>query len=232
VAVVLALVGVVAAVFGPGALRSARQVYAPISRMKGEQRAFETWVQQRSWSAPAAPALTPEKLEAFLALRRELRDLDQKGQGLRTRAPQGRRPRLDEVAGIMEDAGGLMTERLQAFRRHDITPGEYDYLEGLVYVKWLPGLAAARDDPAARERAAAEIDTAAESETSPAVRARLRQVAAALRQRTPAPPAGIPPDVHRLLLAHAAEIESQPTGRVAPRVPRPSEPRPESTSSP
>src|SRR5712691_1806453 len=221
VAVVLALAGVAAAVFGPGALRRARQVYAPISRMKGEQREFDDWVRQQGWRAPATPALTAEKLDAFLALRRELRDLDQKGQGLRSRAPQDRRPRLDEVASMMEDAGGLMTQRLQAFRRHQMTPGEYDSLERLVYENWLPGLVAARTDPAARDRAAAEIDKAAEGEASAAVRARLRQIAGGLRQHAPVAPPGIPPDVHQMLLARAAEIESQPTGRIAARVPRP-----------
>jgi len=36
IAVVLAVVGAVVAAFGPGALRRARTMYAPISRMKSE----------------------------------------------------------------------------------------------------------------------------------------------------------------------------------------------------
>jgi hypothetical protein len=231
VAVVLALLGVVAAVFGPGALRRARQVYAPISRMKDEQREFDEWVRQKGWQAPATPAVTPEKLDAFLALRRDLRGLDQRAQGFGTR-PRQRRPRLDEVPGIMEGVGSLVSDRLQAFRRHGMTPAEYDFLDRLVYEKWLPALVAARADPAARERAAAEIDKAAASESSAVVRARLRQIAAGLRRTTPPAPEGIPPEVHQVLLARASDIESQPTGRLPARVARPRETRPESTPSP
>lgn len=234
IGVVLALVGAVAAVFGPGALRRARSMYAPISRMKAEQTEFEAWVGQKGWREPAAPALGAEKLDAFLALRRDLRRLETKGNEVRRRVPaEGERARLRDVPAIMEGVGGLLGERFAAFRKHDIVPGEYDYLEHLVYVTWLGGIATGGDDPAARERAAHEIDQAAGREAG-AVRARLQQVAADLRRRVPAAPAGIPEEVHRLLLSRVAEIEAQPTGHVATRVPRmrPAPETPVPTTSP
>ena len=52
------------------------------------------------------------------------------------------------------------------------------------------------------------------------MRTRLQQVAVGLRGHVPAAPKGIPEDVHRLLLTRVAEIESQPTGHVATRLPR------------
>src|SRR5205814_2227005 len=76
-AVVLAVLAAVAAVVGPGLLQRARRVYAPISRMKDEQREFETWARQQRWQEPATPQVSPEKLASFLALRRELRGLDE-----------------------------------------------------------------------------------------------------------------------------------------------------------
>jgi hypothetical protein len=221
IAVVLAVVGAVAAAFGPGALRCAREMYAPISRMKSEQTEFEAWARQKAWREPASPALSAEKLDAFLALRRDLRRLEGKGDDLRRRGPaRGERARLRDVPRLMEGVGGLLEERFAAFRKHDIVPAEYDYLENLVYVTWLGGIGAAGDDPAARERAAQEIDQAAARESAGPVRARLQQVAAGLRTRVPAAPAGIPEDLHRLLLSRVTEIESQPLGHVATRLPR------------
>ena len=233
-AVVLAVVAAVAAAFGPGALRRARTVYAPISRMKAEQTEFEAWTRRKAWSEPAVPVLGAEKLDAFLALRRELRRLETKGNEMRRRGPaDGERARLKDMPALMEGMGGLLGERFAAFRKHDIVPAEYDHLEHLVYVAWLGGIATEGDDPAARERAALEIDQAAAREGG-AVRARLQQVAAALRGRVPGPPAGIPEDVHRLLLSRVTEIESQPTGHVAARVPRmrPAPETPVPTTSP
>jgi hypothetical protein len=224
IAVVLAVVGAVVAAFGPGALRRARTMYAPISRMKAEQTEFEAWERKKAWTEPATPAVTAEKLDAFLALRRDLRRLEGKGDELRRRGPaRGERARLRDVPTLMEGVGGLMSERYAAFRKHDIGAAEYDYLEHLVYVTWLGGIAAEGDDPAARERAAHEIDQAAARESAGAVRARLQQVAAGLRSHAPAAPAGISEDLHRLLLSRVAEIEAQPTGHVATRLPRPRE---------
>jgi hypothetical protein len=234
IGVVLALVGAVAAVFGPGALRRARSMYAPISRMKVEQREFEAWARQRAWSEPKAPELSPQKLDAFLALRRDLHALEDKGTELRRRAPaDGQRTRIEDVPAIVEGVGGVLRERFAAFRRHDIVPAEYDYLEHLVYVTWLGGIATGGDDPAARERAAHEIDQAAGREGG-AVRARLQQVAADLRRHVPRAPAGIPEDVHGLLLSRVAEIEAQPVGHVATRLPRmrPAPETPAPTTSP
>ena len=221
IAVVLAVVFAVVAAFGPGALRRARTMYAPISRMKAEQTEFEAWVRQKAWREPAAPTLSAEKLDAFLALRRDLRRLEGKGDELRRRGPaRGEQPRLRDVPTMMEGVGGLLGERFAAFKKYDLVPDEYDYLERLVYVTWLGGIAAEGDDPAARERAAREIDLAAAREGAGAVRGRLQRVAAELRTHVPAAPPGIPEDVHRLLLSRVTEIEAQPTGHVAARVPR------------
>jgi hypothetical protein len=49
---------------------------------------------------------------------------------------------------------------------------------------------------------------AAEAEKTAAVRARLAEVAKALRARIPPAPEGIPPDVHALLAARAEEIQT------------------------
>src|SRR5262249_22435909 len=158
------------------------------------------WVRQKGWHEPATPAISPERLDSFLALRRELRGLDQRAQSLGSSRARQRRPRLDEMPGIMQGVGSLVSDRLQAFRQHDMTPAEDDYLDRSVYERGLPARGPAGADPAARERAAAEVDKAAEHEASPAVRGRLRQIAADLRQSAPAAPEGIPPDAHQLLL--------------------------------
>jgi hypothetical protein len=218
-AVLLALTGAVAAVLGPRALRKARRAYAPIQRMRVEKGDFDTWMRQREWKEPPAPTLTATQLDRFLALRRDLRRLDERQDRMRSPTPGGNRTRLQDVPAIMEGMGGLMAERYAAFRRHDVTPAEYDYVERLVYGTWLPGLAGGGSDPAARERAAAEIEKASRREPAP-IKARLREIAAEMRARVPPAPEGIPEQVHQLLLSRAATIGSQPAGRVSSRVPR------------
>lgn len=199
-----ALVGV----FGPRLARSAKGLYAPLSKMKSEQQDFERWREQRAWKEPAPPELSAAKLDAFLLLRKELLDLEARTEGVRREFPEGRKPSLDEISGLMEGVGGLVTGQLAAFRRHDITPAEYEYLKRLVYREWLQALTAQGLDPAARLAAAREIEAAAEAEPSASVKQRLRQVARALRERRPPAPEGVPPAVHALLLDEASQIQA------------------------
>lgn len=218
VAVALAVAGGIAALLGPGALRQARGIFAPIARMKDAQRDFEAWTRPRGWHEPSPVVLRPEALDAFLALRRELHDLDDRSAAGRRAAPRRPFDAFENAPAMLEGVEGLLAARLAAFRKHDMTPAEYDFTDRLVYVTWLPALSSPGNDPGARERAAHEIEDAAAHETSDPVRSRLRQVAASLRARIPPPPDGVPEDVHRLLLSRAADIEAQPAGRIPSRV--------------
>ena len=218
VAVALALIGGIAALFGPGALRHARGIFAPIGRMKDAQRDFEAWTRQRGWHEPSPVVLLPDRLDGFLALRRELHDLDDRAAAARRGAPRKPTDSFENAPAILEGVESLLSARLDAFRKRDMTPAEYDFIDRLVYVTWLPALSSPGNDPAARERAAREIEDAAAHETSDAVRSRLRQIAAGLRARVPPAPAGVPDDVHRLLLSRAADIEAQPPGRIPSRI--------------
>jgi len=193
---------------GPRLARSARGIYEPISKMKAEQQDFEKWVAERGFKERDPPQLSAAKLEAFLALRTELLDLEARGEDVRKGFPEGRKPGLHEISGLMEGVSGLVTGQLAAFRRHDITPAEYDYLKRLVYRKWLPALTAQGLDPAARLAAAREVEGAAQAEPNPALKARLLQVARSMRERRPGPSEGIPAAVHELLLERASEIQA------------------------
>jgi len=204
-AVLVGALGLALAVVGPWVLR---RVFQPIAQMKAAQTEFEAWVKARAFREPETPTLDEAKLTSFLALRRELIAWDNKIAGIGSRMPEDRKPSLGEIAGVMEGVGGMVGDHLAAYRRHDITPAEYSYLRRIVYEKWLGALIAAGADPAGRSRAAREIESAAESERSPAVKARLAEVASRLRAGLPAAPEGIPPAVHALLIARAEEIQT------------------------
>ncbi len=217
--------------FGPRLARTARAIYEPVSKMKSEQQDFERWSREHGWKEPAAPELSAAKLQAFLALRKELLELEARTEGIGRDLPHDRKPSLEEISGMMQGVGGLVTGQLAAHRKHEITPAEYRYLKQLVYRRWLPAMTAGGADPAARLAAAGEIEAAATSEPSLAVRQRLAQVARSLRERRPKAPEGLPQAVHELLLDRAQEIQAlQETGRGA--IGRSSEPGSRRSASP
>jgi hypothetical protein len=194
--------------FGPRLARTARDLYVPVSKMKSEQEDFEKWVREKAWKEPPTPELSAAKLDAFLRLRKVLLDLEARTEGFAKDFPEGRKPSLDELSGIMQGVSGLVAGQLEAHRKHDVTPGEYQYLKSLVYRKWLPAMTADGVDPAARDAAARELEAAAATEASPAVKQRLGQLARSLRGRRPPAPEGIPQPVHERLLDRAGEIQA------------------------
>lgn len=219
------LLAVLAGALGLVAPWLVRRVVAPIARLRTTQGEFEEWTRERGWREPASPELSAARLDTFLALRRDLIALEAKAEELQRAVPEGTRPGIGQVAGIVEGVGDLVSGQLEAHRRHDMTRAEYLYIRRLVYRTWLGGLSARGEDPAARGRAASEIETAAAAEPNGATRARLERIAAELRARTPAAPEGIPPELHRLLSERAAEIETLADGEPGPlRRRRPREP--------
>ena len=209
VAAVVAVFAAVAVVVGPTVFRQGRRALVPIQKMKAAQTDFERWVSAHPWKDPAAPALDEKQLTTFLALRKEVARLDEAIQrGPEEQFPEGKEPTIADVPGILEGVGGIVAERTAAFQRAGMTPGEYGYVERLVYRQWLAPLKEKGNDPAARERAAKEIEAAAHAERDRAVAAGLLRVAGELRTRLVPAPAGVPDEIHALLSSHASEIES------------------------
>jgi hypothetical protein len=212
----LVLTATFGGIFGPGLVRQAREIYAPISRMKSAEHELEAWTHSQGWHEPATPELTPAQLDRFLSLRQELQKQD--ADNPRPRRGRGRpRPALEDVPKIVSGVSDVVSQRARAFVRVGMTPAEYRYLENLIYSRWLPPLRLDGQDPAVLEEAARALLAAAESEQESAVAARLRAVAQGLRQRRPEAPTGIPGAVHELLWSRAAAIEAlPPTGPSVP----------------
>lgn len=207
VVVVLALATTVAGILGPGLLRQAREVYAPISKLKESQQTFEQWSKKQAWQEPAEPTLTGEQLDRFLGLRKELQQMEEMVPRPH-REPGDPQPGFKDVPKIMGGVSAFVSARFEAFRRSGMTTAEYHYLEHLVYRRWLGALKRVGQDPAVSARVAREILEAARSERDPSTAARLRALAEKVRGRRPGPPEGVPVPIHELLLARAQDVEA------------------------
>ena len=206
-AVALALVTTVVGVVGPGLFRTAREIYAPVQKMRSAQQEFEAWSKQQDWHEPATPGLSEGQLDRFLALRKELQHLDEDAP--RPRRERGQpRPRFEDMPKIVSGVSGFVSARLEAFKRAGMTDAEYRYLDHLIYGRWLEALRGGGGDPAVLEQVEREILNAARDEPDAATAKGLRAVAQKIKQRKPGPPAGVPEDVHALLLRRVNEIEA------------------------
>jgi hypothetical protein len=206
-AVLLVLATTVAAVLLPGLVRRGREMFAPIRKMQSAQQDFEAWSKQQAWREPTVPTVNAAQLDRFLALRKELRHLEEEAPRP-DREPGDPQPRFEDVPKIVGGVSGYFSARFDAFKRAGMTNAEYRYLERLVYTRWLSALRVAGQDPAVLDRVVQEILSTAREEPNAATAARLHAAAERVRQRRPGPPSGVPEEVHALLLDQATEIEA------------------------
>jgi hypothetical protein len=195
---------------GPTLVREAARVAAPIQRMKRSQAALDEMVDKAAWKRPEGDALAADQLDRFLQVRRRIDQAVRDSDGRLDVLPRKHVRSLEElrqVPGVIEGVSGVVATEMDAFVTVGMTPAEYHWLERLVYTRWRGALRRAGTYPTALRAAALEVAAAAARESDPRVHARLERLAAEMRARTPAPPEGLSPAIHELLLARLDDIE-------------------------
>ena len=208
VGVVLAVLAMAAAVFGPGLVRRGQRIYEPIAKMQKSEQDFDAWKRSRKYRTPKDVELTSEQLDRFLKLRRAIEELNAKRPSPEERFEGKEKPGFDDVEGMLGGLGASLVEGMELYKAADMTPDEYRYIGRIIYVKWLRPLKRAGNDPAAIQRVAQEIRALAASATDAGVARALRQLADEFPKRRVEAPEGVPPAVHALLLPRAQEIDA------------------------
>jgi hypothetical protein len=206
--VALASVGVV--LVAPTLLPEAARVAGPIRRMKRSQAALDEMAEKAAWKRPPKDTLSAEQLDRFFAVRRRV-DAARRTTDLTLDALPRKNVRtleeLKQIPGVIQGVSDLVGAEMDAFVEAGMSPAEYHWIERLVYARWRGPLRAAGTYPLAARAAAAQIEAAAKSEADTRVRARLDAIAADLRERAPAPPEGLDPEIHALLLSRIEDVE-------------------------
>ncbi|MFI5006966.1 MAG: hypothetical protein ACHQKZ_05975 [Solirubrobacterales bacterium] len=209
-AVVVVPVSLALAVLSPILVREARRVAGPIQRMKRSQAALDDMVDKSAWRRPEKETLTPEQLDRFFAVRRRIDAARRRAGPELDRLPRKRVRSLEElkeIPGVIAGVSDVVGAEMDAFVEAGMPPGEYRWVERLVYGRWRAELRRAGTYPVAMRTAAAEVEAARAREADARVRARLKAVADDMRLRTPAPPEGFDAESHALLLARLDDVE-------------------------
>jgi len=194
----------------PTLVREGRRLAEPIQRMKRSQVALEELVAKSSWKRPERDALTSEQLDRFFAARQRVAAIRRGEHPAFDRLPRGRARSLEElkqIPAVIGEVSQLVGGEMDALVEARIAPGEYHWIERLVYQRWRGTLRATGSYPLKWRDAADAIEEAAAQDKDPRVRARLGEVAGELRRRDPAPPEGFDPKIHALLVSRLDDVE-------------------------
>jgi hypothetical protein len=204
----MASLGVV--LVAPTLVPEIRRVAGPIQRMKRSQKALDALAEKAAWKRPEKDALSADELDRFFAVRRRVDAARRQVRPDLDALPRKHVRTLEElkqVPGVIQGVSDFVGAEMDAFVEAGMPPSEYHWIERLVYERWRGALRRAGTYPVALRAAAAEVFAAAERESDPRVRARLKDVAEELRRRAPGPPEGFDSQVHALLLSRVDDVE-------------------------
>lgn len=202
-----AVLGIVALLVAPVAVREGRKVVEPIRKMEQAGKRLERLTEEKAWTAPAREAVTADQLQRFLAVRRSLDEIYRRFQPRIERFPDRHAKSVHEGLEVMQTMAEFIPAQLEAFVAADMTPKEYHWVQKVVYGTWRPALRASGRHPEGFALASQEVSAAAAAETDPAVAARLVEIAERLRQTRPPAPEGFDAETHERLLDHLDDIE-------------------------
>ena len=135
--VVAAVLLALALVFGPRLYREGREMVGPMVDLARAEEAVKALDREMPWSPPPDGRIAPDRLEVFLAVRRDLRPFYERFEVLE-KALEGRREQgwreAREALGVVRE---VFQAQVEGLRRRGMAPAEFRWLEEQVYGRWL-----------------------------------------------------------------------------------------------
>lgn len=218
-AIIAAIVVIAGVFYGPKLYRAGRDLAGPIMDLAGAEDAIAALDEELPFSPPADGLVSEERLEDFLAVRRELEPRYREWEQLVREVEDRNAESLAEAKRVLEATRSVFAAQVDTLRARAMSPTEFRWLEEMVYHHWLEGIDDAVDPPGlisrVRELTAEDLAFLDQLEhnhgTSPAVRAmreRLQAREEGLESSPPPSVEGVAEANAELFWRHRAAIEA------------------------
>lgn len=163
IGVVVAVLGILALVYGPGLYREGKALVGPIMDLTKFEDRLAALNDEFPFEPPADGVVPEDRFAAFLAIRRALAPTYREWDELERELDREDRPEdwraAKEVLGKVQDVFRLQAETL---RLHRMSPAEFNWIEDLVYHVWhdaaADAVASAGGAERLREATAADLE--------------------------------------------------------------------------
>ncbi len=221
---VVAVLTVLGLIYGPGLYREGKALVGPIVELtKSDDRLAELDA-EFPFTASADGTIPEDRLDVFLAVRRELLPRYLEWQQLERRLDRSGSEDWDTAKQVLGLVREVAAAQVAALRSHGMSRAEFNWIEDLVYHRWRDGVgeAVVQDDVVSELRRATteDLEFVEGLETRSGGSSATRQIKARLEARIadleePELPAidGVSPDTSRLLWRHRAELAELDLGR-------------------
>jgi len=135
--VVLGVLAMVAVVYGPTLVREGRAVGIPLMEMARTEKALDALDTTYPFTPPADGRISPDRLEAFLQIREDLKPRYAAWTDLVQQQTAEHGESWATAREVLAATSEIMAAQIRDLRAHRMAPAEFRWLEKTVYLDWL-----------------------------------------------------------------------------------------------
>jgi hypothetical protein len=219
IALVVAILAVLGAVYGPTMIREGRALVGPIVDIAQSEERLAELNTEMSFEEPSDGAVPADRLAVFIEIRRDLLPRYKEWQDIERELEKSGQEDWESAIEVLSAIQSVMGVQIETLRKHGMSPAEFVWIEDLVYRTWADeaedAVSTSAEQDAVRETTVADLETLSELERRYGRSESMTEFAAHLGRRlssleNPEPPVveGVSPATSALLWAHREELRS------------------------
>jgi hypothetical protein len=223
IGLVVAIIGILGAVYGPDLYRGGKDLVAPIMEISRAEDTLSELNDELPFTPPDGGLVPENRFTVFLEIRRALLPRYQEWQHMERDLEKGTQEDWSTAMDVLAAVQEVMSLQVETLRTHGMSPAEFVWIEDQIYNTWLPHVAdavravAARD--ALREATTEDLEILAELERQHGTSAaslsfgnHLRQRLAEIGESNAPEVEGIAAEASELFWAHRQELDDLDLG--------------------
>ena len=217
IGVVIVLLGILGAIYGPDIYRDGKAIVGPIVDIAKSEERLATLNTEMPFDEPVDGTVGDDRFSVFLDIRRDLLPRYVEWQEIERRLEQHDQQDWGSAMEVLAAIQGVMTMQIETLETHGMAPAEFIWIEDLAYVTWAERVEDIIEVSAVtekvRETTATDMEALAELENRFGSSRTSREFGALLERRlqsldNPDPPTvdGVSDATSSLLWAHREEL--------------------------
>lgn len=219
IALVVAILAILGAVYGPTMIREGRALVGPIVDIAQSEDRLAELNTEMPFEEPTDGAVSADRFAVFIEIRRDLLPQYKQWQAIERELEGNGEEDWESAKEVLTAIQSVMGVQIETLRNRGMSPAEFVWIEDLVYRTWADeaddAVSTSAANEAVRETTEADLETLAELERRYGRSKSMTEFAAHLDRRlssieNPEPPVveGVSAETSALLWAHREELKA------------------------
>lgn len=141
IGLVVAIIGILGAVYGPDLYRKGKGLVAPIMEISRAEDTLAELNAELPFNVPDEGVVPEDRFLVFLDIRRALLPRYQEWQHMERELEKGTQEDWNTAMDVLAAVQDVMSLQVETLRTHGMSPSEFVWIEDQIYLTWLPHVA-------------------------------------------------------------------------------------------